>query len=46
VTSLPLHPMAELRGRLYALAPATPVVLSVQDGSSTTLVDITLSASP
>jgi S1-C subfamily serine protease len=46
VNSLPIRSMAELRGRLYALAPATPVVLSVQDGSSTTLVDITLSASP
>jgi S1-C subfamily serine protease len=46
VNSLPIRSMAELRGRLYALAPATPVVLSVQDGSSTSTVDITLSASP
>jgi putative serine protease PepD len=46
VNSLPTRTMAELRGRLYALAPATPVVLSVVDGSSTSVVDITLSASP
>lgn len=44
--SAPIRSMAELRARLYVLAPSTTVVLSVLDGSVTRLVDVTLSSSP
>jgi S1-C subfamily serine protease len=42
----PVRSMAELRARLYVLAPETTVTLSVLDGSVTRLVDVTLSPSP
>jgi putative serine protease PepD len=44
--SLPIRSMAELRARLYVLAPATRVDVSVRDGATTRVVDVTLSASP
>jgi hypothetical protein len=37
--------MAELRARLYVLAPGAAIALSVQQGSGTKLVDVTLSGS-
>jgi serine protease Do len=46
VGSVPVRTMAELRGRLYVLAPDTTVVLSVLSGAATRVVDVTLSASP
>jgi S1-C subfamily serine protease len=42
----PVRSMAELRARLYVLAPATTVALTVLDGAVTSVVDVTLSASP
>jgi S1-C subfamily serine protease len=44
--SVPIRTMADLRARLYVMAPHTTVGLSVLDGSATTVVDVTLSASP
>jgi S1-C subfamily serine protease len=44
--SAPVRSMAELRARLYVLAPATTVALTVIDGAVTRIVDVTLSASP
>ena len=44
--SVPIRTMADLRARLYVLAPATTVALSVLDGAATHVVDVTLSASP
>jgi hypothetical protein len=38
--------MAELRGRLYVLAPGTTVALSVLQGVGSHVVDVTLTASP
>jgi hypothetical protein len=38
--------MADLRARLYVLAPHATVGLSVLDGSTTRVVDVTLSTSP
>ncbi|MGD0749401.1 MAG: S1C family serine protease [Acidimicrobiales bacterium] len=45
VNALPVHTMAELRSRLYVLAPGAAIALSVQQGSGTKVVDVTLSAS-
>jgi S1-C subfamily serine protease len=44
--SVPIRSMADLRARLYVMAPDTTVGLSVLDGTATTVVDVTLSASP
>ncbi len=44
--SVPIRTMAELRARLYVLTPATTVALAVLDGTTTRVVDVTLSASP
>jgi S1-C subfamily serine protease len=46
VGSVPIRSMADLRGRLYVLAPDSKVELSVLEGSSTHVVDVTLGASP
>jgi len=46
VNGAPVRTMAELRARLYVLAPGTTVALSVLDGTMTRVVDVTLSASP
>jgi putative serine protease PepD len=46
IGSYPVRSMAELRARLYVLAPQTNVVLSVVDGTVTRIVDVTLSPSP
>jgi len=46
IGSYPVRSMAELRARLYVLAPETAVVLSVLDGTVTRIVDVTLSPSP
>jgi S1-C subfamily serine protease len=46
VDSLPVRTMAELRSRLYVLAPNAQVQLSVLEGTATRLVDVTLSGSP
>jgi S1-C subfamily serine protease len=46
VGTLPVRTMAELKARLYVLAPASTVALSVIDGTVTRIVDVTLSASP
>jgi serine protease Do len=44
--SVPIRSMADLRARLYVMAPQTTVGLSVVDGSSMRIVDVTLSPSP
>jgi S1-C subfamily serine protease len=44
--SVPIRSMADLRARLYVMAPQTTVGLSVLDGSTTRVVDVTLSPSP
>jgi S1-C subfamily serine protease len=44
--SVPIHSMADLRGRLYVLPPNSSVDLSVADGSAIHVVDVTLGASP
>ncbi len=44
--SYPIRNMAELRARLYVLAPDTRVVLSVVNGTETKVVAVTLSPSP
>jgi S1-C subfamily serine protease len=44
--SVPLRSMADLRARLYVMAPKSTVGLSVLDGASTHVVDVTLGASP
>jgi S1-C subfamily serine protease len=46
IGSWPVRSMAELRARLYVLAPDTTVALSVLSGSVAHVVDVTLSASP
>jgi len=38
--------MADLRARLYVLAPQTTVALSIIDGDTARVVDVTLGASP
>ncbi len=45
VDALPVHTMADLRARLYVLAPGAPVAVSVQGATGTKVVDLTLSAS-
>jgi S1-C subfamily serine protease len=45
VNSMPVRTMAELRSRLYVLAPGAPVALSVQGNSVTKVVDLTLGGS-
>jgi S1-C subfamily serine protease len=42
----PVRSMADLRARLYVLAPDSTVGLSVDDGSGVHVVDVTLGASP
>jgi serine protease Do len=42
----PIRSMADLRGRLYVMAPNSKIKLSVQAGASTRVVDVTLGASP
>jgi putative serine protease PepD len=44
--SVPIRSMADLRARLYVMAPKTEVGLSVRNGSASTVVDVTLSPSP
>ncbi len=46
VGSTPIHSMADLRARLYVMAPKSTVGLSVLDGTSTHVVDVTLGTSP
>jgi S1-C subfamily serine protease len=49
VNSLPVRTMAELRSRLYVLAPGSPVAVSVQapaPGSAVKVINVTLSSSP
>jgi serine protease Do len=46
VDSMPIRSMADLRARLYVLPPSSTVGLTVDDGSRTQVVDVTLSASP
>jgi S1-C subfamily serine protease len=43
--TVPIRSMADLRARLYVMAPGSPVGLSVLDGSSMRVVDVTLSPS-
>jgi S1-C subfamily serine protease len=42
----PIRSMADLRGRLYVLAPSSKIKLSVLQGATTRVVDVTLGASP
>jgi serine protease Do len=46
LNSVPIRTMADLRGRLYVLAPSTKVTLSVHQGGTSDVVGVTLSASP
>ncbi len=45
VDSMPVRTIAELRARLYVLAPGTSVALSVQGASGTKVVNLTLARS-
>ena len=45
VNSMPVRTMAELRSRLYVLAPGSSVALAVQGASGTRVVDLTLARS-
>jgi S1-C subfamily serine protease len=45
VNSMPVRTMAELRSRLYVLAPGASVALAVQGASGTKVVNLTLAAS-
>ncbi len=45
VDALPVRTMAELRARLYVLPPGAAIAVSVQQGTGTKVVDVTLSAS-
>ncbi len=45
VNAQPVRTMAELRARLYVLAPGTTVAVSVQDGGAIRVVDVTLGGS-
>jgi serine protease Do len=45
VNSMPVRTMAELRSRLYVLAPGAAVALSVQGNAGTKVVDLTLGGS-
>jgi S1-C subfamily serine protease len=44
--SVPIRSMADLRGRLYVMAPDSKIELSVLEGATTHVVDVTLGASP
>jgi S1-C subfamily serine protease len=44
--SVPIRSMADLRGRLYVMAPKSKIELSVLEGATTHVVDVTLGASP
>jgi S1-C subfamily serine protease len=44
--AVPIRSMADLRGRLYVLAPNSKIELSVLEGATTHVVDVTLGASP
>jgi S1-C subfamily serine protease len=44
--AVPIRSMADLRGRLYVSAPKTKIALSVVEGTTTHVVDVTLGASP
>jgi len=44
--TVPIRSMADLRGRLYVTAPNSKIELSVQEGATTHVVDVTLGASP
>ena len=44
--SVPIRSMADLRGRLYVSAPDSKVALSVVQGTTSRVVDVTLGASP
>jgi putative serine protease PepD len=46
VGSTPIRSMADLRASLYVMAPKSTVGLSVLNGASTHVVDVTLGASP
>jgi putative serine protease PepD len=43
---VPIRSMADLRGRLYVLASNSTIELSVLEGATTHVVDVTLGASP
>ena len=45
VDALPVRTMAELRARLYVLPPGAAIAVSVQQGTGTKVVDVTLAAS-
>ncbi len=45
VDATPVRTMAELRARLYVLAPGADIALSVQQPSGTKVVDVTLGQS-
>jgi S1-C subfamily serine protease len=45
VNALPVRTMAELRARLYVLAPGTMVAVSVHNGGDTRVVDVALGGS-
>jgi len=45
VNAMPVRTMAELRARLYVLAPGAAVALSVQQAAGTKVVDLTLGGS-
>jgi S1-C subfamily serine protease len=44
--AMPIRSMADLRGRLYVSTPNAKVALSVVEGTTTRVVDVTLGASP
>jgi S1-C subfamily serine protease len=44
--TVPVRSMADLRGRLYVMAPNSKIELSVLEGATTHVVDVTLGASP
>lgn len=44
--AVPIRSMADLRGRLYVMAPNSKIELSVLEGATTHVVDVTLGASP
>jgi S1-C subfamily serine protease len=46
LNSVPIRTMADLKARLYVLAPSTPVTLSVHEGAASHVVGLTLSSSP
>jgi S1-C subfamily serine protease len=44
--AVPIRSMADLRGRLYVMPPNSQIELSVLEGATTHVVDVTLAASP